>query len=121
MEPNLIIKIRFSEAIKAESQILNLSYQTLNPLCGSKREFCSRFLNSRPSPGSLLKAPMLSPPARGEGEDWEWAANPGFRWRCTLGYPYFAPSGAWTKRPSDPWLLTSCRNASCSSLRSQGY
>ncbi|PYV87178.1 MAG: hypothetical protein DMG05_18130 [Acidobacteria bacterium] len=38
-------------------------------LCAAKREFCSRFLNSRPSPGSLLKAPMLSPPVRGEGEE----------------------------------------------------
>jgi hypothetical protein len=24
-------------------------------------------------------------------------ANPGFRWRSTLGYNYFAPSGAGTK------------------------
>ena len=41
--------------------------------------------------------PTLSPPVRGEGEDWEWGANPGFRWRSTLGYSYFAPNGAGTK------------------------
>ena len=27
-------------------------------------------------------------------------ANPGFRWRSTLGYKYFAPNGAWAKRGS---------------------
>src|SRR5207249_9530817 len=49
--------------------------------------FCSSFLNSRPSPGSLLKAPMLSPPVRAEREKTgNEAANPGFRWRSTLGY-----------------------------------
>src|SRR2546429_5389196 len=71
-------------------------------LCTAKREFCSRFLNSRPSPGSLLKAPWLSPLARGEGEDWEWGANPGVRWRSTPGYQYSAPSGASTKPSAIP-------------------
>src|SRR5437870_13309045 len=46
------------------------------PLCAAKRESYSRFLNSHPLPGGLLKAPMLSPPARGEGEDWEWGRKP---------------------------------------------
>ena len=40
----------------------NLSMR-FRPLCVTKREFCSRFLNSRPSP-----SPRPSPRARGEGE-----------------------------------------------------
>jgi len=50
------------------------------PLCAAKREFCSPFLNSRPSP-------QPSPRLCGEREKTEnGAANPGFRWRSTLGY-----------------------------------
>ena len=60
-------------------------------LCLAKREFCSRFLNSRPSP-------RPSPRERGEGEDLDETANPGFRLRSTLGYKYFAPSRAWAKQ-----------------------
>ena len=64
---------------------------------------CS-FLNSRPSP-------QPSPRARGEGEDLESPHEPRVSRgtavpRCTLGYKYFAPSGAWAKRSA---ILTPCR------------
>ena len=59
------------------------------------------FLNCGPSP-------QPSPRLRGEGEDLEWTRNPGFRWRSTLGYKYFAPNGAGRKHSailtSDSWL-----------------
>ena len=48
-------------------------------MCG-ETEFCSPFLSSRPSP-------QPSPRLCGEREKTEnGAANPGFRWRSTLGY-----------------------------------
>ena len=54
-----------------------------------------------PHPGPL--------PARGERERISnGIANPGFCLRSTLGYKYFAPSGAWAKQSTiltlDSWL-----------------
>ena len=45
----------------------------------------------------LIPSPQPSPRGRGEERIWNGTTNPGFRLRSTLGYKYFAPSGAWAK------------------------
>ena len=49
---------------------------------------------------SAAHTPHPNPlPARGERvRNSKWTVNPGFRLCSTLGYKYFVPSGAWTKR-----------------------
>ena len=55
------------------------------------------FSTHAPHQGAFSRLPC-SPRLRGEREKTgNGVANPGFRWRSTLGYSYFAPTGAWTK------------------------
>src|SRR5213083_1663942 len=82
-----------------------------------EREFCSRSLTSHPSPGSLLKAPMLSPKLWGRGRTRVTDRLPRVPRCSTLGYSCSALSGLAESESfgtsSDSWLLVPACDLDC--------